>query len=75
LAAALRQGRDEREQAAGLPPQAEQMILAGLAWRIGCALLDDESVAGLEPELIEYALAPYLGAARARRFARWRTSL
>lgn len=73
LAEALAQGRAEHGQAADLPGRAEETIVAGIAWRIGCALLDGEPLAELEPELLECALAPYLGAAEARRFARSQT--
>jgi len=70
LAAALREGRAEREQVAEPPPLAEEMLLAALAWRIGAGLEDGESLAALEPPLVEFALAPYLGPESARRLAR-----
>ncbi len=70
LAEALREGRAQYERAAELPPLTEEMLLAALAWRVGRALLDAEPLEPLEPALVEFTLAPYLGARAARRFAR-----
>ena len=69
LSAALHEGRAEDEDAAELPPNTEEMLIAALAWVVGCRLLDGESPAPLEPELVEFTLAPYLGVDEARRFA------
>jgi hypothetical protein len=71
LAAGLREGRTAYEKAADLTPATEQMILAGLAWRVSNALLDGEaeSLLSLQAELVEFALTPYLGRHQARRMA------
>ena len=49
------------------------MLLAGVAWRVGECLHGEDPAAqlvGLDGELVEFVLAPYLGSARARRAAR-----
>jgi AcrR family transcriptional regulator len=69
LAARLHEGRSAYEKAADLPAGTEEMIVAGIVWRIGRALLDGEALDQLGPELVEFALAPYVGAGRARRLA------
>jgi AcrR family transcriptional regulator len=69
LAEPLRDGRSENEGAATLAPGTEEMLVAGMAWRVGRALLDGDRLADLQGELVEFALAPYLGAGRARRLA------
>lgn len=70
LAAKLREGRDGDGSAAGLSPVTEEMVIAAIVMPIGCRLLDGEPLAGLEPALAEFALAPYVGRAQARRVAR-----
>lgn len=70
LAGRLREGRSDYEKAVDLAPGTEEMIVAALAWRIGARLLDGGPLKEIEPELVEFALAPYLGAGPARRLAR-----
>jgi hypothetical protein len=72
LAAKLREGRRRGAAEADLSPLTEQMVIAAVAAPIGRRLLDDEPLAGLEPVLVEFALAPYVGRAQARRLARSR---
>jgi len=69
LTGRLREGRSAYEKAADLSAGTEEMVVAGIAWRIGRALLDDEPLDQLGSELVEFALAPYVGAGRARRLA------
>ncbi len=68
LAGALREGRRFYPGAAGLNRFAEPVIVAGIASLIGNRLLDGEAerLPDLEDELVELALAPYLGAEPAR---------
>lgn len=70
LAAKLREARERDAAQADLSPVTEEMVIAAIAMPVGRRLLDGEPLAGLEPELVEFALAPYLGRAEARRLAR-----
>jgi hypothetical protein len=65
LAEALRVGREDGERAPGHNSGIEEMIVAGIGWRLGRALLDGEPLDQLEPELVEFALAPYSGSGQA----------
>jgi AcrR family transcriptional regulator len=51
------------------PPGAEESVLGGLYWLIYQALLSGEPqrIEDLRPDLVEFALAPYLGAEIARQ--------
>jgi AcrR family transcriptional regulator len=66
LAEVLRVARvaDERSPAPSLG--VEEMIVAGVGWRVGRALLDAEPLEPLGPELFELALAPYSGSGQAQ---------
>ena len=72
LAAKLSEGRRPYPAADGLNPSTERVIVAGLVALIGNRLLAGqvELLSDCEPELVELALAPFLGAGRARGFAR-----
>lgn len=72
LAAKLREGRRLYPAAAGLNRSTERVIVAGLVALIGNRLLagQAERLSDCEPELVELALASFLGAGRARGFAR-----
>lgn len=67
----LREGRAERPAAAALPDSTEDLLLGGLVVLLARAVLSGEGAA-LEarlPDLVEFVLAPYLGAARAKQLA------
>ena len=51
------------------PAGAEESVLGGLYWLIYQALLSGEpqQIEDLRPDLVEFALAPYLGAEIARQ--------
>ncbi len=67
LAEALREARAEQPEAKAVgAPAIEEMIVAGIGWRIGRALLGAEPLADLRPELVEFALIPLVGDAGAR---------
>jgi AcrR family transcriptional regulator len=72
LAAGLGEGRDQYPAAAGLNPATEYVIVAGVVSLIGNRLLTGqaERLPDCESELVELALAPYLGAGKARPPAR-----
>jgi AcrR family transcriptional regulator len=70
LAAKLREGRRLCPEAAGLNPSTEPVVVGGIVALIGNRLVDGQPLEGLGPQLVEFALAPYLGAGRARRLAR-----
>jgi hypothetical protein len=66
----LRAGRDQRPEAS-LPESTEDLLLGGLVALLGRSVLAGESAA-LEarlPDLIDFTLAPYLGADPARLLA------
>lgn len=66
----LRAGRAERP-GASLPESTEELLLGGLVVLLARAVLTGEAAA-LEarlPDLVDFTLAPYLGAASARRLA------
>lgn len=74
LAAAphLRAGRELRPAGAEeLPDSTEDSVLGGLLTIISRAVLADDaaSLPGLLPDLVEFALAPYVGPDEARRLA------
>jgi AcrR family transcriptional regulator len=66
----LRGGRGE-EGAAELPASVEESVLGGLYWLLYQALLSGEPkrIEELQPDLVEFALAPFVGAEAARRAA------
>jgi AcrR family transcriptional regulator len=66
----LRPGREHHPKAAELPPVTERALVGSVAITIGCQLLEGGSPAGLEAQLAYLVLAPYTGAAAARRLAR-----
>jgi AcrR family transcriptional regulator len=63
----LRGGREE-VGGAELPESVEESVLGGLYWLIYHAILaaQPERIEELQPELVEFALLPFLGAAAAR---------
>jgi AcrR family transcriptional regulator len=67
----LREGRGERPAAAALPESTEDLLLGGLVVLLARAVLagDDTSLEDRLPDLVDFALAPYLGAARAKQLA------
>jgi AcrR family transcriptional regulator len=71
LAVPLRAGRSERPLGARLPPHLERTLIGGAISLIPGYLNTGrgECLAELAPELTELLLAPYLGAAAARRLA------
>jgi AcrR family transcriptional regulator len=64
-------GRDVSPLAAELPETMEEAIVGGLFWIVHQRLLlgDAERVGELLPELVEFALTPYIGAVSARELA------
>jgi AcrR family transcriptional regulator len=69
LAALLRSGRERHPDAADLPEVTERALVGAVASAINWRLLTGESLAGLEPQLIQLVLTPYLGASAAARLA------
>jgi len=68
----LRPGRDERPEAAALPESTEDSLLGGLIALTARSLLtgSEDSLEQLLPDLVDFALSPYLGPARAKELAR-----
>jgi AcrR family transcriptional regulator len=66
----LREGRDERPEAESLPPFTEDGVLGGMiALTRRSILADTGPLDALLPDLVDFALGPYLGAEAARRLA------
>ena len=68
----LQPGRSERPEAAALPESTEDSLLGGLIALSVRSLLvaEDDSLEQLLPDLVDFALSPYLGPARAKELAR-----
>jgi len=73
----LQPGRAERPEAAALPESTEDSLLGGLIALTARSLLAGEegSLEQLLPDLVDFALSPYLGPARAKELAREAASL
>jgi AcrR family transcriptional regulator len=71
FAALLHEGRRHLPDAVSLPRRTERVLVGGLASLLTEFLLAEEAAAlpGLEPELLEVLLIPYLGVEGARRAA------
>lgn len=69
LAALLRTGREHHPKAAALPDVTERALVGAVASAVNWRLLCGESLDGLEPQLVQLVLTPYLGAAAAARQA------
>lgn len=67
----LEPGRAERPGGEPLPDSTEDLLLGGLIVLMARAILAGEpgSLPGRLPDLIEFALSPYLGSERAKRLA------
>jgi AcrR family transcriptional regulator len=67
----FRLGRDVSPRGADLPETLEEAIIGGVFWILyqRLTLNRPEAISDLLPELVEFALAPYLGAQRAREVA------
>jgi AcrR family transcriptional regulator len=67
----LQPGRAERADAASLPESTEDSLLGGLIVLTARSILAGEpsSLDGLLPDLVDFALAPYLGPEQAKRLA------
>ncbi len=65
----LREGRALRAGADALPDTAERGLLGAANSMIARHLLAGEDLQGLLPDLTQFVLTPYLGAAEARRIA------
>jgi AcrR family transcriptional regulator len=65
LAAMLRTGRDDHPDAQQLPEVTERALVGAVASVIHWRLLNGESLVGLEPQLIQLVLTPYVGAVAA----------
>jgi AcrR family transcriptional regulator len=65
----FRLGRDVSPHGADLPETLEEAIIGGVFWIVYQRLVATEAAAipALLPELVEFALTPYLGAEAARR--------
>jgi AcrR family transcriptional regulator len=72
----LQSGRSERPEAATLPPSTEDSLLGGLIALTARSLLSGEEGAleRLLPDLVDFALSPYLGPAQAKNLARGATA-
>jgi AcrR family transcriptional regulator len=69
LAAMLRTGRDHHARASDLPEVTEQALVGAVAGVVNWHLLSGESLDGLERQLVQLVLTPYLGPAAAARQA------
>jgi AcrR family transcriptional regulator len=67
----LQPGRAERPEGAALPDSTEDLLLGGLIVLIARSLLAGEadSLPARLPDLIDFALSPYLGSERAKQLA------
>ncbi len=65
----VRAGRGERSESAELPESTEESLLGGLVVLTSRAVLAGEPLPPLLPDLVEFILAPYLGASAAREIA------
>jgi hypothetical protein len=66
----LERGRTERPKPASLPSSTEDSIIGGLLSLASRAILvGSPRLPELLPDLVEFALAPYLGSGRAKRLA------
>jgi AcrR family transcriptional regulator len=65
----LRAGRAERPENAELPGSTEESLLGGLVVLTSRSVLAGEPLPPLLPDLVEFVLAPYLGARSAREIA------
>ena len=67
----LAPGRAERPEAAALPESTEDSLLGGLIALTARSILagDDDSLEQLLPDLVDFALSPYLGPVRAKELA------
>jgi AcrR family transcriptional regulator len=72
IARLLRSGRNHFPEAADLPPITEPVLVGGVACMVGAALLPEEEsrIQGLQPQVVEFLLVPYVGRTRAQRIAR-----
>lgn len=63
----FREGRDHLDAAGDLPDDLEDLIVGGIVWMVHQRLLRNEvnEIPGLLPTMLEFALVPYLGEARA----------
>ncbi|HEV7481647.1 MAG TPA: TetR/AcrR family transcriptional regulator [Solirubrobacterales bacterium] len=68
----LEPGRAERTEAASLPESTEDSLLGGLIALTARSILagDRDSLEELLPDLVDFALSPYLGPERAKELAR-----
>jgi AcrR family transcriptional regulator len=69
MAALLRTGREHYPKAVALPDVTERALVGAVASAVNWRLLSGESLDGLEPQLVQLVLTPYLGAAAAARQA------
>ncbi len=71
LAPYLREGRELRQGAGPFPESAERGLLGSIGSQIARRVSAGEAdgLPGLLPDLLQFALTPYLGAAEARRVA------
>ncbi|MDQ3726182.1 MAG: TetR/AcrR family transcriptional regulator [Actinomycetota bacterium] len=67
----LESGRNVSPHAADMPETMEEAIVGGLFWIVHQRLVlgEVDSVTGVLPELVEFALTPYVGAETARQVA------
>lgn len=68
----LRPGRAERAEAAALPESTEDSLLGGLIALTARSILaaGEQPLERLLPDLVDFALSPYLGPTRAKELAR-----
>ncbi len=67
----FRVGRDVSPHGRGLPETLEEALIGGIFWILYQRLLleEAEQIEGLLPQLVEFALRPYLGVEGARKVA------
>ena len=67
----FRLGRDVSEHGGELPPTLEEAIIGGVFWIVYQRIVagQTETIEEIRPEIVEFALTPYIGAEAARRVA------
>ena len=67
----FRLGREASPRGRELPQTTEETIVGGLAWIMHQRLIrgEAEQIEALLPEMIEFALTPFIGKSRAKRVA------
>jgi AcrR family transcriptional regulator len=65
----LERGRDERPEGDSLPDSTEDSVLGGLVFLVSRSVIAGTKPSSILPDLVDFALSPYLGAEEAGRVA------